>query len=62
MNKPIAILIRDLQASIVQAVNESQLPPSIVEPVFEAIHQQIVKMVQAEINQAEEELRDAESN
>lgn len=62
MNRPIALVIRDTKIRIVQAINESQLPASIVELILNNIHQQAVKAAEAEIKQAEEELRDAESN
>lgn len=65
--KPVALLIKDLQSKIVTAINESNLPPSVVEAVINAIHTQITAAAQAEIAQAEKEYKEegeenAESN
>lgn len=65
--KPISLIIRDTQKAIVDAINGSQLPPSILEQIIAPIHQQIAQAAQAEITQAEqeykkEEKKDAESN
>lgn len=64
--KPVSIAIRDLQAAIVKAVNESQLPPSVTETVINAIHAQLITAAQAEIAQAEQNMKgeseNAESN
>ena len=62
--KPISLLIRDTQKAIVEAINGSQLPPSILEQIIAPIHAQIAQAAQAEIAQAEkeyseEELKDA---
>lgn len=53
--KPISLIIRDTQAAIIKAVNESQLPPSILEQIIAPIHAQIAQAAQAEIAQAEKE-------
>lgn len=62
MDKPISLIIRDFQESIIKAVNDSGLPPSIIEPILGAIYQQIVAAKTAELKQAEEEIQNAESN
>lgn len=66
--KPISLIIRDTQKAIVDAINGSQLPPSILEQIIAPIHAQIAQAAQQEIAQAEqeykesEEQKDAESN
>lgn len=62
MDRPISLVIRDTKIRIVQAINESQLPASIVELILNNIHQQAVKAAEAEIKQAEESANNAESN
>lgn len=62
MDKPISLIIRDFQESIIKAVNDSGLPPSIIEPILGAIYQQIVAAKTAELKKAEEDLQNAESN
>lgn len=53
--KPISLLIRDAQKAIVDAINGSQLPPSILEQIIAPIHAQISQAAAEEIKQAEEE-------
>lgn len=65
--KPISIIIKETREQIVKALNESQLPPCLLEAVLNPIYQQIAQAAQAEIVQAEqeykkEEQKDAESN
>lgn len=65
--KPISIIIKETREQIVKALNESQLPPCLLEAVLNPIYQQIAQAAQAEIAQAEqeykkEEQKDAESN
>lgn len=65
--KPISIIIKETREQIVKALNESQLPPCLLEAVLNPIYQQIAQAAQQEIAQAEkeyteEEQKDAESN
>lgn len=62
MNKPIALAVRDLKTQIVGAINESKLPPCVVEPILAAIHQQITAAAQQEITQAEKQLAESEES
>lgn len=58
----ISLSIRDLKTQIVGAINSSQLPPCIVEPVLNVIYQQIAQAAQQEITQAEKQLAEEENN
>lgn len=60
MNKPISITIRDLKTQIIGAINDSQLPPCVVEPILAVIHQQITAAAKTEITQAEKQLAESE--
>lgn len=60
MNKPIALAVRDLKTQIIGAINASQLPPCVVEPILTVIHQQITQAAQNEITQAEKQLAESE--
>lgn len=51
----IALKIKTLREEVVAAVNRSQLPPSILEPVLNAIYLQIAQAAQAEVIQAEKQ-------
>ena len=53
--KPISIIIKETREQIVKALNESQLPPCLLEAVLNPIYQQIAQAAQAEIAQAEQE-------
>lgn len=55
MNKPIALIIKDTRKQIINALNESQLPPCLLEAVLNPIYQQIAQAAQTEIVQAEKE-------
>lgn len=48
----IAISIKTLRERIVSAINESQLPPSVLEPVLNAIYQQIAVAARDEVEAA----------
>lgn len=54
----IAIAIKILREKVVSAINESQLPPSVVEPILNAIYMQIAQAAQQEVEQAEKEVTD----
>lgn len=65
--KPISIIIKETREQIVKALNESQLPPCLLEAMLNPIYQQIVQAAQTEIAQAEKEYteegeKNAESN
>ncbi len=65
--KPISIIIKETREQIVKALNESQLPPCLLEAVLNPIYQQIAQAAQQEIAQAEKEYteegeKNAESN
>lgn len=67
MNKPISITIKETRERIISALNDSNLPPCILDGIIAPIAQQIAQAAQAEIAQAEqeykkEEQKDAESN
>lgn len=53
--KPISIIIKETREQIVKALNESQLPPCLLEAVLNPIYQQVAQAAQAEIAQAEKE-------
>ena len=60
MDKPISVAIRDMKGQIVAAINESQLPPCVIEPILNVIYQQIVQAAQNELKAAENQLAETE--
>lgn len=60
--KPISIIIKETREQIVKALNESQLPPCLLEAVLNPIYQQIAQAAQQEIAQAEKEYTEEGEN
>lgn len=60
--KPISIIIKETRDQIVKALNESQLPPCLLEAVLNPIYQQIAQAAKAEIEQAEKDYKEGEEN
>lgn len=58
--KPVSIIIKETREQIVKALNESQLPPCLLEAVLNPIYQQIAQAAQQEIAQAEQEYKERE--
>lgn len=53
MNKPISLAIKEFRGKIVSAINESQLPPSLLEPILNAVYLQVAAAADNEAKQAE---------
>lgn len=60
MAKSIALAIRDLKWQIIGAINASQLPPCVVEPILAVIHQQITQAAETELKAAENQTAETE--
>lgn len=56
MNKPVALAIKEFRGRIVAAINDSQLPPSLLEPILNAVYLQIAAAADNEAKQAERQL------
>lgn len=48
MNKPLVLIIDELHDNIIKLMNESQLPPSQLEPIVREIYNQTVTARQQE--------------
>lgn len=55
MNKPLVLVIDDLHDNIIKLMNESQLPPSQLEPIIREIYNQIVSARQQERAEAKKQ-------
>lgn len=53
MNRPISLAIKEFRGKIVSAINESQLPPSLLEPILNAVYLQVAAAADNEAKQAE---------
>lgn len=56
MAKPISITIKETRERIIAALNESALPPCILEGIIAPIAQQITQAAAAEVEQAERQM------
>lgn len=56
MNKPISITIKETRERIISALNDSNLPPCILEGIIVPIAQQITQAAAAEVEQAEKNM------
>lgn len=56
MTKPISITIKETRERIIAALNESGLPPCILEGIIAPIAQQITQVAAAEVEQAERQM------
>lgn len=61
MNKPISITIKETRERIVSAINDSNLPPCILEGIIAPIAQQITQAARAEAARAEQAMNEEES-
>lgn len=62
MNKPICIAIKECRVKIVSAINESHLPPCVLEDMLNALYQQIKQAAQTEVLQAEKQTEEVSDN
>lgn len=62
MNKPISLAIAETREQIVKAINESGLPPSVVEALMNPIYKQIAQAAQSELAQAKESYKETEEH
>ncbi len=67
MNKPISILINEAKINITKAINESGLPPCLIQPIIKDVYEQVLQQCQqelqddmAEYNEKKEEDNDSE--
>lgn len=58
-NKPISLVIKEVQDELVKLINGSNLPASVLEQIFGRIYQQIAQAAQAELAQAEKEYKES---
>lgn len=61
MNKPISITIKETRERIISALNDSNLPPCILEGIIAPIAQQITQAARAEAACAEQAMNEEES-
>ena len=57
MNKPASVAIRDFSEKMEECINESGLPPIVVEMVMRGYYLQIREMAEKQTIQEEEEYR-----
>lgn len=55
MNKPADLIVEETKESIVKIVNESGLPPFLLEPVLKDLYNQISILKQQELEKSKQE-------
>jgi len=49
MNKPISMLINEAKINIIKAVNESNLPPCLMQPIIKDLYEQVLQQCREEL-------------
>lgn len=49
MNKPISMLINEAKVNIIKAINESELPPCLIQPIIKDVYEQVLQQCQREL-------------
>lgn len=59
MNKPANLLVEETKENIVKTINESGLPPFLVEPILKDLYNQINILKQQELEQSKKQYEDS---
>lgn len=59
MNKPANLIMEETKENIVKIINESGLPPFLVEPILKDLYNQINILKQQELEQSKKQYEDS---
>ena len=59
MNKPANLIVEETKENIVKTINESGLPPFLVEPILKDLYNQISILKQQELEQSKKQYEDS---
>lgn len=59
MNKPANLIVEETKENIVKTINESGLPPFLVEPILKDLYNQINILKQQELEQSKKQYEDS---
>ena len=62
MNKPADLIVEETKESIVKIVNESGLPPFLLEPILKEIYNQVSILKQQELEQSKKQYENSLKN
>lgn len=62
MNKPANLIVEETKESIVKIVNESGLPPFLLEPILKEIYNQVNILKQQELEQSKKQYENSLKN
>ncbi len=62
MNKPADLIVEETKESIVKIVNESGLPPFLLEPILKEIYNQVNILKQQELEQSKKQYENSLKN
>lgn len=59
MNKPANLIVEETKANIVKIINESGLPPFLIEPIIKDLYNQINILKKKELAKSKQEYEDS---
>ena len=59
MNKPANLIVEETKANIVKIINESGLPPYLIEPIIKDLYNQINILKKKELAKSKQEYEDS---
>ncbi len=59
MNKPASLIVEETKVSIVKIINQSGLPPFLLEPIIKDLYNQISILKQQELEKSRQEYEDS---
>lgn len=59
MNKPANLIVEETKENIVKTINESGLPPFLVEPIIKDLYNQVSILKQQELEQSKKQYEDS---
>ena len=59
MNKPANLIMEETKENIVKIINESGLPPFLVEPIIKDLYNQVSILKQQELEQSKKQYEDS---
>lgn len=59
MNKPANLIVEETKENIVKLINESGLPPFLLEPILKDLYNQINILKQQELEQSKKQYEDS---
>ena len=59
MNKPVNLIVEETKVNITKIINESGLPPFLLEPILKDLYNQVNILKQQELEQSKKQYKDS---